>query len=342
MAAIVKIGAKWRAQVRKAGRKSISRTFETKIEAQRWALEIEGSSAETASMTVAKLIEKYRELRAESGRPIKSKSNEDYMLQHLAAEDDGLGQVKLEKLATSHLVTWCQRRQRAGAGPYTVNMHMSKLGTAIRHTKSILNLRIGDPVGDARPTLHHFGLIGPGNKRDRRPTAKELEQLYEYFAEHFPYMVDVLTVAINTGLRQGEIFRIRWADLDDVRKLIIVRDRKHPKQKIGNDQPIPLLGEAWAAIDRQPRDTPDGRIFPYRAATVSQLFTRTCVTLEIKDLHFHDMRHEAVSSLFEAGWQIPEVAAVSGHKDWRQLKRYTQIDPAGLHNKVLPMPKRVA
>ena len=54
------------------------------------------------------------------------------------------------------------------------------------------------------------------------------------------------------------------------------------------------------------------------------------------------MRHEAVSSLFEAGWQIPEVAAVSGHKDWRQLKRYTQIDPAGLHNKVLPMPKRVA
>lgn len=75
------------------------------------------------------------------------------MLQHLAAEDDGLGQVKLEKLPTSHLVTWCQRRQRAGAGPYTVNMHMSKLGTAIRHTKSILNPRIGDPVGDARPTL---------------------------------------------------------------------------------------------------------------------------------------------------------------------------------------------
>lgn len=116
MAAIVKIGAKWRAQVRKAGRKSISRTFETKIEAQRWALEIEGSSAETASMTVAKLIEKYRGLRAESGRPIKPKSNEDYMLQHLASEDDGLGQVKLEKLATSHLVTWCQRRQRAGHG----------------------------------------------------------------------------------------------------------------------------------------------------------------------------------------------------------------------------------
>ncbi|MNL75911.1 Phage integrase family protein [compost metagenome] len=75
---------------------------------------------------------------------------------------------------------------------------------------------------------------------------------------------------------------------------------------------------------------------------MSQLFTRTCVELTIEDLHFHDMRHEAVSSLFEAGWQIPEVAAVSGHKDWRQLKRYTQIDPAGLHNKVLPMPKRVA
>ncbi|MNX20577.1 site-specific tyrosine recombinase XerC [compost metagenome] len=342
MAAIVKIGAKWRAQVRKAGRKSISRTFETKIEAQRWAVGIEGSPAETASMTVAKLIEKYRELRAESGRPIKEKSNEDYMLRHLASEENGLGQVKLEKLATAQLVNWCQRRQRAGAGAYTVNMHMSKLGTAIRHTKSILNLRLGDPVGEARPTLHHFGLIGPGNKRDRRPAAHELDRLYEYFAQHFPYMVDVLTVAINTGLRQGEIFRIRWEDLDRVRKLVIVRDRKHPKQKIGNDQPIPLLGDAWPAIDRQPRGSADGRIFPYRAATVSQLFTRTCVELKITDLHFHDMRHEAVSSLFEAGWQIPEVAVVSGHKDWRQLKRYTQIDPAGLHNKVLPVSKRGA
>ncbi|OZI26830.1 integrase [Bordetella genomosp. 9] len=342
MAAIVKIGAKWRAQVRKAGRKSISRTFDTKIEAQRWAMEIECSPGQATDLTVAALIQKYRDLRRDSGRPVKDQSNEDYMLRHLADADLGLGPIKMERLGTSDLVAWCQRRKKDNVGPYTINMHMSKLGTAIKHTKSVLGLRLGDPVGDARPTLHHFGLIGPGKKRDRRPTAKELEALFTYFAAHFPYMVDVLTVALHTGLRQGEIFRIRWADLDSKRRIIVVRDRKHPKQKIGNDQEVPLLGEAWPAVDRQPRDTVDGRIFPYRAPTVSQLFTRTCRDLGIQDLHFHDMRHEAVSSLFEAGWQIPEVAAVSGHKDWRQLKRYTQIDPAGLHSKVLPLRKAAA
>jgi site-specific recombinase XerD len=48
-------------------------------------------------------------------------------------------------------------------------------------------------------------------------------------------------------------------------------------------------------------------------------------------LHFHDLRHEGVSRLFEAGYQIQEVAIVSGHKDWAQLKRYTQLKAKDLH-----------
>lgn len=48
----------------------------------------------------------------------------------------------------------------------------------------------------------------------------------------------------------------------------------------------------------------------------------------IVDLRFHDFRHEATSRLFEAGLSIEKVALVTGHKDWKMLKRYTHLDPA--------------
>ena len=54
--------------------------------------------------------------------------------------------------------------------------------------------------------------------------------------------------------------------------------------------------------------------------------------LAIPDLHFHDLRHEGVSRMFEAGYAIQQVAVVSGHKSWNQLKRYTQIKPESLHD----------
>src|SRR6185369_9252937 len=53
--------------------------------------------------------------------------------------------------------------------------------------------------------------------------------------------------------------------------------------------------------------------------------------LEIKDLHFHDMRHEGTSRLFEAGLTIEQAALITGHKDWKQLKRYTNLRPETLH-----------
>jgi site-specific recombinase XerD len=58
---------------------------------------------------------------------------------------------------------------------------------------------------------------------------------------------------------------------------------------------------------------------------------RACRELQIIDLHFHDLRHEATSRLFEAGLTIEQVPLVTGHKDWKMLKRYTQLRPESLH-----------
>lgn len=340
MATFTKIGTRWRAQIRKAGRKSTSKTFATKAAAIKWAAEIENSTARPTKLTVAELIKEYREQKEASGKPIGKTSNVHYMLNYLASDDYGLGPVRVEALATDHLVKYCQTRLKT-VQPGTTNMEITQLGTVLRHTKSLLNLRIPDVVGDARPTLRHYKLIGSGKARTRRPTAAELTAIYEALDKRprLKHLRDILTIAIITSMRRGEICRIKWLDLDDLRKTVVIRERKHPTEKATNDQEIPLIGAAWDIIQAQPRKPGNGRIFPYAPSTVSNRFTEICQGLGIEDLHLHDMRHEAISALFEAGWQIPEVATMSGHKDWRQLKRYTQIEPASLHDKVVPLRK---
>jgi integrase len=141
---------------------------------------------------------------------------------------------------------------------------------------------------------------------------------------------DVVRFAVLTAMRRGEIVRLRWADVDATKRLVLVRDRKHPRRKAGNDEWIPLLGDAWPLLQRQPRG--DGElIFPLHEQTLSKYFRWACQALAIPDLHFHDLRHDGTSRLFEAGYQVQQVALVTGHKSWNMLKRYTQLKPEDLH-----------
>ncbi|MDR5833369.1 tyrosine-type recombinase/integrase [Caballeronia sp. LZ034LL] len=356
MASILQIGSRWRAQVRRRGQ-SITKTFKTKSAAQAWAREQEtaidkGQTAIDAhAVTVDELISKYREARAESGRVVKPKSNEDYILQRLA---DAFGDCLTTQLNTQRIVKFAQARKAGGAGGYTIDMDLSKLGTVMRHTASLLDIVLPDAVGTARPALHHLDLIGPGKKRDRRPSNGEIEQILAWFAEHperEQAMPDLLRIAIQCAFRRGELFSLRWDDIDTERHLALVRDRKHPRQKVGNNEWVPLIGNSFEIITRQPRypvpedyairraadpSLPPHKnefIFRFNKSTASKYFKQACDAKGIVGLRLHDLRHEATSALFEAGWDIPEVAAVTGHKDWRNLKRYTNLSVADIAKK---------
>jgi len=73
------------------------------------------------------------------------------------------------------------------------------------------------------------------------------------------------------------------------------------------------------------------RCFPHNHKSVGAAFRRARNALGADDLRFHDLRHEATSRLFEAGLPIERVALVTGHKDWKMLKRYTNLKPEDLH-----------
>ena len=143
-------------------------------------------------------------------------------------------------------------------------------------------------------------------------------------------MARIVKFAIATAMRQSEICSIEWSDIDERKRTVLVRDRKDPRNKDGNDQRVPLVDlagyDAWALLAEQRAFRPTkGRVFPYNPRSIGTAFRRACQELEIEDLHFHDLRHEGTSRLFEAGLQIEQVALVTGHKDWKMLKRYTHL-----------------
>ncbi|MBK0020826.1 site-specific integrase [Ochrobactrum sp. S46] len=221
-----------------------------------------------------------------------------------------------------------------GREPQTVGNWISHLASVFAIARPAWNLPLDQQAMiDAQVVMKRLGLITKSKQRNRRPTLEELDKILTYFTDrqtrvrqHMP-MTKVILFALFSTRRQEEICRIEWNDYEREHKRVIVRDMKNPGEKIGNDVWCDLTDEAIAIIETMPRKK--ARIFPYTSNTISTSFTRACKILEIEDLHFHDLRHEGVSRLFEMGWNIPRVATVSGHRSWTSLKRYTHIRQTG-------------
>lgn len=239
-----------------------------------------------------------------------------------------------DAITSADIVEFAQEKLNSGVQPQTVSNYLSHLGAVF----SIARPAWGFPLNaqameDARKVADKLGITGKSRERDRRPTLDELDQLMQHFLDRsrrrptsIP-MHRIIAFAIFSTRRQEEIVRIRWKDLDVEGKRILVRDMKNPGEKIGNDVWCDLQEQALAIIEAMPLI--EDEIFPYSTDAISAAFTRACKLLEIEGLHFHDLRHDGVSRLFELGLNIPYVAANSGHRSWTSLKRYTHLRQTG-------------
>jgi integrase len=329
MASILKIGSSWRVQIRRKGHKPITETFPTKTMATEWAkkteYELRGkqTSDGIGGVKLAVVIDRALEDDA-LGR---TKRN---VLEHLK---EGLGDKQLDRLTMYDVTGYVNSR---GYGPSTAQQEMSILGTTLNLAKVAWGYHVPDVMAPARAALKLEGKIKKSKGRERRPTQDEIDRLCLHFDKHSSWpMRDIIWFSIHTTMRASEVTGLLWADYSPTDKTIIIRDRKDPTQKIGNHQTVPLLDEAIEIIERQPRhkkpqyedDESYKHIFPYNHKSFSSLFPRACQLMEprIKDLRWHDLRHEGTSRLFERGYQIHEVALFTGHKDWKMLQRYTQL-----------------
>jgi integrase len=326
---------KWRAQVRRAGlyRNAV---FEKKREAEVWAAGVENQARHIAASgfapipkgaTLEMLIDKYVETFAKT--PGKTKSATLAMLKR------EIGTTKLASLNAVVLRDFIDRRVKAGAGGVTIAADLSFLSAVLKWGRHARQLDIPDRLAlEARERLKHRGLNTRSTKRDREPTDEELKRLYKHWRANKRQRVDMVTAcrfALASGMRLAEICGLQVEDVDAKARTVVIRDRKDPRNKAGNDQTVPLLADAWAIVGPLIRGRTNGSIFNIRAASVSTGFTRACTALDIEDLHFHDLRHRATAQFFRMGLDIPRVALLTGHKTWAMLRRYTDIKPADVH-----------
>lgn len=234
------------------------------------------------------------------------------------------------EIDASDIIAHTRSRRQAGAGPSTANNDIIWLRVILRYARAAWGLPFNlSIIDDAAEVLKAEKLIGKAKSRSRRPTSGEMEALTQFFEKrdrrrsNIP-MKDIMWFAIHSARRQGEITQLLFSDNNSEHQTGVVRDLKHPSER-DQIRRFKYTPEAWEIISRQNHD--EDRIFPFEPRSIGSAFRQACKLLDIRDLHFHDLRHEATSRLFEAGYSIVEVQQFTLHDSWGTLSRYTHLRP---------------
>ena len=317
MASIRKRGDfQWEARVRKRGQPVQCKTFTTRAKAESWSKQIESemdrgvfvSRAEAENTTLAEALDRYvREV-------LPTKKSARSAAYHAHNVRKALGTLSLSAITSSALAKYRDRQLAEGYAAQTVKHDLSLVSRVLNICIKEWGIALpaGNPVAQVKmPSLP------PG--RDRRLVDDELPRLLAAAHAYGGEIGSLITWAIETAMRRGEIAAMRWDHLDRRARVLLI-----PETKTGTPRRVPLSTAALAVLDGLPRRL-DGRVWGMRPDSISQAFERVCKAAGIEGLTFHDLRHEATSRLFEKGLGLMEVASITGHKTMQMLKRYTHL-----------------
>jgi len=306
---------RWQGIVRIAGLKPLSRTFRNYADAKSWAnqtnAQIERGDLAAGSdvlrrTSLASLLERYRDRVTPKKR---GKSKEKALINALLRHP--FTRLSLSALTPQYFTEYRDLRVQTVRAA-TINRALAILNQVYRLARSEWGIPVSNPlVGIRRPK--------PDKSRDRRFEPGELEQLLKAADECRNKAVrPIIEFAIETAMRRSEIIWIKWSHVDLKKSVLHI-----PVTKTGTPRTIPLSSKALSILAMQKNDRPQP--FPTTINAFDMAWKRLIGRSGLSDFHFHDLRHEAITRFFEMGLSVPEVALISGHKDYRMLARYTHL-----------------
>lgn len=319
---------KWQAQVRRRGVKPVTKSFDSRSDARRWARMLESEidrgvfvdRTEAERTSVAELIDRY----VADVTPRKKSARQE--TQRLQALRKHFGAYSVASLRNVHIADYRDARLAAGLAGASVVKELNSLS----HLLDVAGKDWGISMAGNPAKMVRRPRVARG--RDRRLSADEEHRLLAACgASRAPMLLAVVRMAIETGMRLGELLSLRWRDVDMSARVATLHETK-----TGDARQVPLSTRAVAAIADLPRHIQDGRVFWSwtRPDSLENAWRRAVRAAGITDFRFHDLRHEAVSRLFEHGLNPMEVASVSGHKTLQMLKRYTHLRATELVKKL--------
>jgi integrase len=341
MATIRKRGQRWHAQVRLSGHPALTKSFILRADAEAWARQQEvrieqgdivSIRRDLSRTTLRELLVRYRD---EVSPTKRSHRSEAARIGTILRDD--ISDLPLSRLDASAIASYRDERLKLVSGG-AVRRELTILQHCLKVAMERWGVRLSDnPVQQvARP--------GHAASRTRRLLDDELGGLLRLLSRHRnPLIREVFLFALASGLRRGEVLSLLWTDVN------LSQATAHlPMTKNGEPRTVPLSPSAMEVLTRlndarhgSPESLPDpscdpsdDRVFPISANAFRLAWERVKKRAGIKDLRFHDLRHEAISRFFEMGLTVPEVSLISGHKDPRMLFRYTHLRPENVARKL--------
>lgn len=332
MATLVKTPAgRWKAVVRRRGAPTVCKTWRTKRDAADWARSVEDELRRgtfvrrdaAERLTLAAGLDRYlREV-----TPTKSVTTASREINRAGILKRHLGAYALASLTPERIAAFRDEAREAGKSAGTVRTYLALLSHLFEI--AIKEWRVGlsaNPVRAVRPPP-----IPPG--RGRRLSADEERRLLAGADAHSnPMLGWMVRLALATGMRAGEIRRLRRRDVDLQRRVAVLRDTKnHETRGVPLLPPAVTVLRAAMAHPIRPLNCDllffgePGRDGVRRGFVYGAEFHRLQRGLDLVGLRFHDLRHEAISRFVEMGLSDQEVAAISGHKSMQMLRRYTHL-----------------
>ena len=321
MASIRKHGDKWQARIQRRGQPSLSKSFNNKADALKWARNTESQvdlgtlASKQAMPRLSRILERYLE---EVSSLKKGALQEKYRV----------AQVRKAKLADAFIdrvdgvaVAKYRDERLKVVAPNTVRLELALLSAVFEQCRKEWGYPIANPVREVRTPK-------PGQPRKRRlEPGEEAALLAACEQSGSRYLVPLVTLAIETGMRLSELASMTWRNVDLQKRTVHLPDTKN-----GSTRTVPLSTRALRVFQEMPVSI-TGQVFVAKVGSIKIAFRNALAKARsdslcgvfLVGLRFHDLRHEAVSRLLELGLNPLEVGMVSGHKTLAMLQRYAHL-----------------
>jgi integrase len=322
MASIQKRNGSYRVRIKRAGKSTLSQTFLNRNEALQWVKETQAKvdlglyeAAPIRSLkTFGQAAICYRDTHSIHKKIVRS---ETYRLNILIMRWGDLPIEEVNKAAILELRDDLLSRGRSGD---TINHYFNTLSKLFQMLNDEWDIDISNPIKGIKR-------MPPSQGRAKRVNT-ELESVLLSGCDQLslPLLRLIIQFAIQTGMRRGEIMGLTWVDIDLFNRKAYLHETKN-----GEPRQVPLTRQAIAVLEALFKD--GVRVFPMGMDALRSQFERLKAYAKgqwigvginpFEDLRFHDLRHEAISRLSDAGLNVIELSYISGHKTMAMLKRYT-------------------
>lgn len=301
----------FQASVRIKGTRPQTKTFETRREAEDWITETEAKirrdefidRREAQKTPLYDILQRYERLVAPTKR---GGASELHRLRQLKRHP--LAEKRLAQLGPADFSSYRDERLMK-VSPGTVLRELGLLS-------SVLNCAIKDwgyPIENPIPSIRRP--TSPDH-RDRRLRGDEEERLIGAARSascRAPQLADVIVLAIETGMRAGEILSLSPSNVFLDRHHVVLTHTKNGSKRV-----VPLSERAEEVLRRLTEKQDSEKLFTfYDTQGLSRAFRSACKRAGIENLKFHDLRHEAASRL---AMRIPSPATLAKILGWRTLQ----------------------